>query len=445
MMRRRYTIPLIALLAILALITTGCETLSQDTEQALEASGIVEVTEVSVSSEVGGQVVEVLVQNGELVEAEQVLIRFDEGDLLTQLDQAEAALAQAQANYDLIAAGPSTEQRAVAIASAELELVNAQQALDDLYENADLLAAQALHDIAAADKALDKANKHLKNIKTDPKEADVNAAWARVVMAKDRLEDAQKDFRKYENKSEENVTRAHFLNQLAEAQKQYDATVTRYNNIKGTANRYDLALAEADVALVQAQLDNAHIQYEKVASGPDPDQLALVEARLATAEANLAFAKADPSPEELAAAQAQVDVAEAALRAIQSQMDKLILVSPIDGIVLSRLVEPGEVVAPGVPLITLGSLDDLTITVYIPENQYGAINLGQKALVTVDSFPRETFEANVVRIADQAEFTPRNVQTQEERQTTVYAVKLSVDDPQGKLKPGMPADVVFVD
>ncbi|MGD9094220.1 MAG: biotin/lipoyl-binding protein, partial [Anaerolineales bacterium] len=162
MMRRRYTIPLIALLAILALITTGCETLSQDTEQALEASGIVEVTEVSVSSEVGGQVVEVLVQNGELVEAEQVLIRFDEGDLLTQLDQAEAALAQAQANYDLIAAGPSTEQRAVAIASAELELVNAQQALDDLYENADLLAAQALHDIAAADKALDKANKHLK-------------------------------------------------------------------------------------------------------------------------------------------------------------------------------------------------------------------------------------------------------------------------------------------
>jgi multidrug resistance efflux pump len=126
-------------------------------------------------------------------------------------------------------------------------------------------------------------------------------------------------------------------------------------------------------------------------------------------------------------------------------MDKLVLVSPIDGIVLSRLVEPGEVVPPGIPLITLGSLDDLTITVYIPENQYGAINLGQKALVKVDSFPGETFDATVVRIADQAEFTPRNVQTQEERQTTVYAVKLSVNDTEGKLKPGMPADVVFVE
>jgi HlyD family secretion protein len=434
---------LIALLTSLVLASVGCETITQDSEEKLQASGIVEVTEISVSSEVGGKIVEVLVQNSENVQTDQVLILFDDSTLLTQLDQAEAALSEAEANYDLIAAGPSTEQRAVAIASAELELVNAQQALDDLYENADLIAAQALHEIAAADKALDQANKHLKNINTDPKEADVNAAWARVVMAKDHLDDARKDFKKYENKSEENVTRAYFLSELAEAQKQYDATVTRYNNIKGTANQYDLALAEADVTLIQAQLDNAHIQYEKVSGGPDPNQLTLAKARLATAEAELAAAKAGPSPEELAAAKAQVDVAEAALRAIQAHVDKLILVSPIDGIVLSRLVEPGEVVAPGVPLITLGSLDDLTITVYIPENQYGIIKLGHKALVTVDSFPGQTFEATVVRIADQAEFTPRNVQTQEERQTTVYAIKLSVDDPEGKLKPGMPADVVF--
>jgi HlyD family secretion protein len=442
-MRRRRTYMLIALLTSLVLASVGCETITQDSEEKLQASGIVEVTEISVSSEVGGKIVEVLVQNSENVQTDQVLILFDDSTLLTQLDQAEAALSEAEANYDLIAAGPSTEQRAVAIASAELELVNAQQALDDLYENADLIAAQALHEIAAADKALDQANKHLKNINTDPKEADVNAAWARVVMAKDHLDDARKDFKKYENKSEENVTRAYFLSELAEAQKQYDATVTRYNNIKGTANQYDLALAEADVTLIQAQLDNAHIQYEKVSGGPDPNQLTLAKARLATAEAELAAAKAGPSPEELAAAKAQVDVAEAALRAIQAHVDKLILVSPIDGIVLSRLVEPGEVVAPGVPLITLGSLDDLTITVYIPENQYGVIKLGHKALVTVDSFPGQTFEATVVRIADQAEFTPRNVQTQEERQTTVYAIKLSVDDPEGKLKPGMPADVVF--
>ena len=88
-------------------------------------------------------------------------------------------------------------------------------------------------------------------------------------------------------------------------------------------------------------------------------------------------------------------------------------------------------------------MDKLTITVYIPEDRYGQINIGDMAIVKVDSFPGETFDAVVVRIADQAEYTPRNVQTEEDRRTTVFAIELSVDDPQGKLKPGMPADVNF--
>jgi multidrug resistance efflux pump len=93
--------------------------------------------------------------------------------------------------------------------------------------------------------------------------------------------------------------------------------------------------------------------------------------------------------------------------------------------------------------LTIGDLDELHITVYVPEDRYGEIQLGDKALVSVDSFPDETFDAVVVRIADRAEFTPRNVQTEEDRRTTVYAVELLVEAPLGKLKPGMPADVVF--
>ena len=80
---------------------------------------------------------------------------------------------------------------------------------------------------------------------------------------------------------------------------------------------------------------------------------------------------------------------------------------------------------------------------YVPENRYGTILLGQSARVNVDSFPGETFDARVIRIADQAEFTPRNVQTEQGRSTTVFAVDLAVSNPQGKLKPGMPADVYF--
>jgi HlyD family secretion protein len=91
----------------------------------------------------------------------------------------------------------------------------------------------------------------------------------------------------------------------------------------------------------------------------------------------------------------------------------------------------------------MANLKELTITVYVPEDRYGEISLGQEVTVTVDSFPHQTFKATVSFISDQAEFTPRNVQTVEGRSATVYAVKLKVSDPEGKLKIGMPADVVF--
>ncbi|MCJ7622589.1 MAG: efflux RND transporter periplasmic adaptor subunit, partial [Anaerolineaceae bacterium] len=98
---------------------------------------------------------------------------------------------------------------------------------------------------------------------------------------------------------------------------------------------------------------------------------------------------------------------------------------------------------PGVAAMVIDQLDKMTITVYFPEDQYGQIKLGDSANITVDSFPNESFEGVVVRIADRAEYTPRNVQTAEERVTTVYAIEISVKNPAGKLKPGMPADAEF--
>jgi HlyD family secretion protein len=102
-------------------------------------------------------------------------------------------------------------------------------------------------------------------------------------------------------------------------------------------------------------------------------------------------------------------------------------------------------VKPGTSAVTIGLLDELTLTVYVPEDRYGKVSLGDEVAVTVDSFPDEAFSATVLRIADQAEYTPRNVQTAEGRRSTVFAVELSVNDPAGKLKPGMPADVTFGD
>ncbi len=117
------------------------------------------------------------------------------------------------------------------------------------------------------------------------------------------------------------------------------------------------------------------------------------------------------------------------------------ITSPIDGVVLQRLVEPDEVIAPGTTVLVVAPLNALSLKIYVPEDRYGQISLGQTYPVTVDSFPGETFYGKVSLIADKAEFTPRNVQTTDSRQTTVYAVKLDLQPTDGQLKPGMPADV----
>jgi HlyD family secretion protein len=119
------------------------------------------------------------------------------------------------------------------------------------------------------------------------------------------------------------------------------------------------------------------------------------------------------------------------------------ITSPINGVVLERQVEPDEFAAPGSTVMMVASLDTLTLTIYVPENLYGQFFLGQTYPVTVDSFPGQTFSGTVSFISNQAEFTPRNVQTTDSRQTTVYAIKLNLDPPGGMLKPGMPADVHF--
>lgn len=440
----RRIVPFLVIIILAALVIWYLGSANAQQENGpLSASGTIEAEQLSLSSEVGGRVEEVAAQEGDKVDLDQVLIRFDDSLLKAKLLQAEAALAQAQANYDLVARGLTEEQYQLGIAAARMELLSAQQALEALYENSDLLAAAALQEIALADKAIDQANKRHTNLVTPADQADIDEARAAVVLAKDALDKAQDKFEPYEKKKEDNVIRAVLLRSVAEAQNKYDAVVTRLNNITGDANDIELAIAASDLAMAEAQKVDAERRYALLVDGPDPDDVAMAEACLDMAEAGLEAALAEPSSEQLALAQAQVDAAEAAIQVLTEQIEKLTLLSPIDGIVLKRAIDPGEVALPSTPLFTLAQLDDLTITVYVPEDRYGEIMLGQSAQVEVDSFPDEVFTGLVVKIADQAEYTPRNVQTQEGRRTTVFAIKLSVKNLDGRLKPGMPADVLF--
>ncbi len=182
------------------------------------------------------------------------------------------------------------------------------------------------------------------------------------------------------------------------------------------------ALAKADAA--DAALQSARAQYDLVKAGARPEQI-------------------QAARDQADAAAAQVQAARAALAVLDVQINKLAISAPADGVVMTLSIQPGEFATPGSTLLVLGREAEKTITVYVPEEVYGRISLGQAAGVSVDSFPGQSFEAAVIHIADQAEFTPRNVQTAQGRKNTVFAIKLQVTDPENRLKAGMPADVLF--
>jgi len=191
--------------------------------------------------------------------------------------------------------------------------------------------------------------------------------------------------------------------------------------------RLDTALLDAQRAQAQLAVDVAKDAVAATAA----------QARTGAGSTNAPVASTTGSTARQAAA------AEAALAILDVQLDKLTLRAPITGVVLARAIQPGEVALPGAPLLVIGRTDDLTITVYVAEDRYGRIDLGEKAELRVDAFPTQTFDARVVHIDETAQFTPRNVQTAAGRRSTVYGVRLRVDNKRDRLKPGMPADVTF--
>ncbi|MGB2896945.1 MAG: HlyD family efflux transporter periplasmic adaptor subunit [Anaerolineales bacterium] len=397
----------INILIIAVLVLSGCDVLTKGDAPALKASGVVEIMNVSISAEIGGRVSKVFVEEGTAVTM---------GDSLFSIDDEELQLQRTQ----VIASGKA------AVAGAELALLQARQALTELNENWPIQAAQYQVELAQARDALKDANYYL-TVRQEGNRASSNtidAAEANLILANEEVDRAQQ---LYDQASGE-TGKALALSNLIAAKQQRDSVQRNLNWYLGTPTEIEQAMLDADVALADARVTEATQEFEKWKDGPDPDAVALARANVANAEALL----------ELAQVQA-----EGQLRSIELVLEDTVIRAPIDAVILNSSVEEGEVIAPGVTVMTLGNVDRMTITVYLAENQYGKVSVGDLASVTADSFPGEAFEAEVVRIADEAEYTPRNVQTEEERQTTVYALDLRVLDPEGKLKPGMPADVVF--
>lgn len=171
------------------------------------------------------------------------------------------------------------------------------------------------------------------------------------------------------------------------------------------------------------------------------DQVRAAEAGVDAAKASIEDADTNT---EKKMAEAQLRQAEANLSIVKIQHDNAVVKSPVDGVVLSLPVSEGEAVNPGSTLAAIGKVSELELTTYIDEKELGAVKIGQQASISVGAFPDKKFKGNVVEIASEAEFTPQNVQTKEQRSSLVFGIKIRLNNPDGLLKPGMPADVELV-
>jgi HlyD family secretion protein len=153
--------------------------------------------------------------------------------------------------------------------------------------------------------------------------------------------------------------------------------------------------------------------------------------------------RAGPRPDAVAAARAQVAQAGAAITMARARLAEATIVAPIDGVVLRKNLEAGETANPGVSILTLLDTGNIWLRAFVPETEIGRVRVGQPATITVDAYPNRRFAGAISEIASEAEFTPKNVQTKKERVNLVFRVKIAAKNPDGVLKPGMPADAVL--
>jgi HlyD family secretion protein len=166
----------------------------------------------------------------------------------------------------------------------------------------------------------------------------------------------------------------------------------------------------------------------------------VAKAQERSARERLALLLAGSRPDQIDAARWQVTQAESALAQAQSRLREAVVVSPIDGVVLRTNLEAGETANPGVPILTLVDPKDVWLRAYVPETEVGRLKVGDTATLRVDAFPNRVFTGRLIEIGSEAEFTPRNVQTKKERVNLVFRIKIQIDNPDGLLKPGLPAD-----
>jgi HlyD family secretion protein len=390
-MKAKLLIPLIGVIVVvigLVLFLSGWW--SGPPAERLAFSGNIELTEVRVSFKIPGRIEQLALREGDRVTKGQVVAILDRSQLNRQRERIEAARAAAASRVDQMATAIDFQSQNLEgqIAQRQAEFDSAQAVLDEL------LAGN--------------------------RSQDVEQARANLERARTELETAERDWHRAQ-------------------------TLFRAEDISASA--FDQAKARFEVA--GAALKQAEERFSLVQEGARPETIAGARAQLSRAQAGLRLAEANRlevkrTRQEREARLLDLRAIEAELRVIDVQLADAVAISPIDGVVLTKSAEEGEVVAAGTALLTLGDIEHPWLRGYVGERDLGRIKLGTPVRISTDSYPGKAYRGTISFISSEAEFTPKHIQTPEERVKLVYRLKVEVENPNQELKSNMPADAVII-
>ncbi len=362
----------------------------RQTDVNLKASGTIEATKVDASFQIPGRVVELPVVEGQDVKQGDIIARISSDELTARVQQIQASL-------DAVVSQTAQQRAGI-------------QMRESVVEN----------QIRQAQGQADAAQTTVEKLREGPRPQEVRVSESGVAQAEAEFERRRNDFQRLSG----------LLQRGAISQQEYDA-------------------ARAASLSAETNLNAARERLALVKEGARKEDVAEAEARSRAARAGVGVAESGHKEVEmqrraLEAAVARERELRAQLDAARTQLGYTEIRSPIAGVVLLKNVERGEVVNPGTPVVTIGDVQNLWMNIYIPETRVGFVKLGQPVQIRVDSFPNETFQGKITFISSESEFTPKTIQTEEERVKLVYRVKVSLEQTNQKLKPGMPADAEIV-
>jgi len=447
------------LLVMMAVFLTAC---AAEPANDLQSAGYLSAMQAGVASEMSGRVVEINVEEGQQVKAGDPLFSVDSEFLIAQRDQASAAVKQTEAAFE------AAEKQAVS-ARAQYELALQAARANDIqartsawteemeedyrpawyFQKAELInAAQA--QAQTTEKAWQEAQaaleRELESASVDEFiAAEESLAQAQLALsgAQDVLDQAKitlfgmSSNGEPANGNEDDLSDSEKAlldaaeDNLASAESEFEAALLEYDRMLTSSAAEDVIQARARVAVARSDYDSAQDALMMLQTGEDSLQVTAAKAGLQAAESLVLQA------------QAGMEQAQQALKLAELQLERAVTLAPMDGVVMSRNLEVGELAAAGGIVMEIARLEKLELIVYLSEDLYGRVGLGDSVVLTVDSYPGQKFVGQIIQIADEAEFTPRNVQTEAGRKSTVYAVRILVENPDLLLKPGMPADAQF--